>query len=196
MNRDCLVLLPFPNNSEKTKIFGHKRKPAAKKEWRGKAGRTRPKNKRPEKLINIRCQRASKGTIMRNFITMAAVIGLGLAAAGGAQAGGRGASHSSPSHSPSSFNHSGSFNFSKYGVKSLSYSHRSWCDRYGCYQYWCPSSSCWYFYEPTCCYYVPLQYYTTVYVTPVVQPLLVSPAPTPVPLVAATGPVQPIGPPK
>ena len=135
---------------------------------------------------------------MRNFITLAAVIGLSLAAVGGAQAGGRGqvVSHSSPIHS--SFNHSGSFdphfNYVKFGVRSVNYSYRLYDERYGCYLYWSPTCSCWYFYVPTCSYYVPVQYFSTVYLTPRVQPLLI-PSASAIPLAPTASPVNPINPP-
>ena len=132
---------------------------------------------------------------MRNFITLAAVIGLSLAAVGGAQAGGRGqvVSHSSPIHS--SFNHSGSFdphfNYVKFGVRSVNYSYRLYDERYGCYLYWSPICSCWYFYVPAYGYYVPCQHFRTVSLIPIGQPLPIPSAPTITPGPTAT-PSSPI----
>lgn len=160
---------------------------------------------------------------MRNFMTVAAVIGLTVTAIDGVQAGGHGqvASHSGSTHS--SMSHSGTnhtfnsqFNYGKFGVKSLNYSHRNWSERYGCYQYWCPSSSCWYFYAPSYSCYLPWQYYTTVCQpicpAPIASTLVSQPpflptatATTSIPLVAnvsvnvqpgiAAGPIGPGGPP-
>ncbi len=177
---------------------------------------------------------------MKRFFLSAGVAALSLALVAVAQsrADGRsgGSSHQSkgPSHtgsrhddhhrSPVHFDHkfherwshnfraNSRFGFGKYGYRSLYYSHYRWSNDYRCYLYWAPYCRCWFFYEPTYSYYVPVSYYREVYpeaapavatavtpTTPVVQQqttVVVTPPSTvaPPPDAPPPGPIPPLAP--
>jgi hypothetical protein len=121
---------------------------------------------------------------MRIFMAMAAAIGLSATVAGGAQAAGHVVFHSASSHAAVNHHVSRSFsphfNYDKFGVKRLAFSHRVWIATHDCYLYWNPDALCWCFYVPTSDCYVPVQYFSSVIQAPTaLPPIAVPPAPIP-----------------